>query len=105
LITPFDRQRVAGELREFVSACCEAPHVDVVLADRDAAREIVRVAAERPAGLIVMGTQGHGGFERLLLGSVTEKVLRKASCPVLTVPRQRTATPSGRMNPTCCCPT
>ena len=33
----------------------------------------------------VMGTHGASGFEHLLLGSVTEKVLRKASCPVLTV--------------------
>jgi nucleotide-binding universal stress UspA family protein len=33
-----------------------------------------------------MGTHGRHGFERLLLGSVTEKVLRRAPCPVLTVP-------------------
>ena len=38
------------------------------------------------ANLIVMGTHGRGGLDRLVLGSVTEKVLRKASCPVLTVP-------------------
>jgi nucleotide-binding universal stress UspA family protein len=36
--------------------------------------------------LIVVGTHGRGGFDRLILGSVTEKVLRKAVCPVLTVP-------------------
>jgi nucleotide-binding universal stress UspA family protein len=35
-----------------------------------------------------MGTHGRSGFERLLLGSITEKVLRKATCPVLTVPRR-----------------
>jgi nucleotide-binding universal stress UspA family protein len=40
------------------------------------------------ADLLVMGTHGRSGFEQLLLGSVTEKVLRKASCPVLTVPRR-----------------
>jgi len=40
------------------------------------------------AELLVMGTHGRSGFERFLLGSVTEKVLRKASCPVLTVPRR-----------------
>jgi nucleotide-binding universal stress UspA family protein len=38
------------------------------------------------ADLIVIGTHGTSGFEHLLLGSVTEKVLRKATCPVLTVP-------------------
>jgi nucleotide-binding universal stress UspA family protein len=36
----------------------------------------------------VLGTHGRSGFERLVLGSVTERVLRKAPCPVLSVPRQ-----------------
>jgi nucleotide-binding universal stress UspA family protein len=40
------------------------------------------------ADLLVIGTHGGSGFERLVLGSVTEKVLRKARCPVLTVPRR-----------------
>jgi len=49
--------------------------------------EEILVHAERlPADLIVMGTHGRSGFERLLLGSVTERVLRKARRPVLTVP-------------------
>ena len=39
-----------------------------------------------PADLLVMGTHGRSGFNRLLLGSVTEKVLRQVTCPVLTVP-------------------
>jgi nucleotide-binding universal stress UspA family protein len=39
-----------------------------------------------PADLIVLGTHGRSGFDRLLLGSVTEKVLRKSVCPVMTVP-------------------
>ena len=43
-------------------------------------------AANLPADLVVMGTHGSSGFEHLMLGSVTEKVLRKAPCPVLTVP-------------------
>jgi universal stress protein A len=46
---------------------------------------IVDVAREIHAGLIVMGTHGRTGLTRLLLGSVAEKVLRKAACPVLTV--------------------
>ena len=48
--------------------------------------EIVRVAAALPADLIVVGTHGRSGFDRLMLGSTTEKLLRKAACPVLTVP-------------------
>jgi nucleotide-binding universal stress UspA family protein len=47
---------------------------------------IVSRAQEQPADLLVLGTHGRSGFTRLLLGSVTEKVLRTAPCPVLTVP-------------------
>ena len=48
--------------------------------------QILERARAWPADVIVMGTHGRGGFERWVLGSVTEKVLRKALCPVLTVP-------------------
>jgi nucleotide-binding universal stress UspA family protein len=48
--------------------------------------EIVKWAAELPADLIVIGTHGRSGFDRLFLGSVTERVLAKAPCPVLTIP-------------------
>jgi len=47
--------------------------------------EIVRVAAERKADLIVMGTHGRTGLAHALMGSVAEKVVRMAACPVLTV--------------------
>jgi nucleotide-binding universal stress UspA family protein len=46
---------------------------------------IVHQAAEKGADLIVMGTHGRGGVAHLLLGSVAEKVLRTAPCPVLIV--------------------
>ncbi len=47
--------------------------------------EILRVASEVSADLIVMGTHGRTGLARLLMGSVAEQVVRKARCPVLTV--------------------
>jgi nucleotide-binding universal stress UspA family protein len=50
-----------------------------------ASTTIVDGAAKLGADLIVMGTHGRGGFSHLLLGSVAEKVVRSASCPVLTV--------------------
>jgi nucleotide-binding universal stress UspA family protein len=55
--------------------------------DGDAASGILDRARAMPSDLIVMGTHGRSGFERLVLGSVTEKVIHKAPCPVLTVPR------------------
>jgi nucleotide-binding universal stress UspA family protein len=53
--------------------------------DGDPATEIAGVARELGCDLVVTGTHGRTGFDRLLLGSVAEKVLRKAPCPVLTV--------------------
>ncbi|MCP4782819.1 MAG: universal stress protein [Fuerstiella sp.] len=47
--------------------------------------EIIRNAKESNADLIVMGTHGRGAIAHILLGSVAEKVVRKAPCPVLTV--------------------
>ena len=47
--------------------------------------EIVRVAQEEHADMIVMGTHGRSGLNRVLLGSVAERVVRLAPCPVLTV--------------------
>lgn len=47
--------------------------------------EIVRYAKENDIDLIVIGTHGRGGLAHVLLGSVAEKVVRKAPCPVLTV--------------------
>jgi nucleotide-binding universal stress UspA family protein len=60
--------------------------VDVLIDVGQPARHILDRAASLPADLIVMGTHGNSGFEHLVLGSVAEKVLRKAACPVLTVP-------------------
>jgi nucleotide-binding universal stress UspA family protein len=48
-------------------------------------REILRVAIELPADLIVMGAQGRGGVGLTLFGSATQQVVRAAQCPVLTV--------------------
>jgi nucleotide-binding universal stress UspA family protein len=47
--------------------------------------EIVRFAREENIDLIILSTHGHTGLAHMLLGSVTEKVVRKAPCPVLTV--------------------
>jgi len=59
--------------------------VNHVFLEGDPATEIVRHAASAGADLIVMGTHGRTGLERLLLGSVAEKVMREALCSVLVV--------------------
>lgn len=81
-----DLERTRAELRDFlrtaglsdgVEACVQRGRIADVIAER------VRVL---PADLLALGTHGLGGFDRLVLGSTTEKLLRKAPCPVLTVP-------------------
>jgi nucleotide-binding universal stress UspA family protein len=47
--------------------------------------EIIQFAKDTGIDLIIMGTHGHTGLAHVLLGSVTEKVVRKSPCPVLTV--------------------
>lgn len=62
--------------------------------------EILKIARQENADLIVMGTHGRTGVEHLFLGSVAEKVVRLSSCPVLTIParsrRRPTAKSAGR---------
>jgi nucleotide-binding universal stress UspA family protein len=50
----------------------------------DPAGEIVKIADEEHVDMIVMGTHGRTGLSRVLMGSVAESVVRRASCPVLT---------------------
>jgi len=57
----------------------------VILASNTAASAIVRYAREAEVDLIVMGTHGRGGMAHLLMGSVSERVVQTAPCPVLTV--------------------
>jgi nucleotide-binding universal stress UspA family protein len=77
------------DLREQVVACfssAKSLDIDVVIDTGQPLVCILERADTMPADLIVIGTHGLGGFEHLALGSVTEKVLRKATCAVMTVP-------------------
>ena len=55
------------------------------IAERYRAQQIVQVAEEIGAGLIVMGSRGLGGVRRALIGSVSDSVVRHAHCPVMVV--------------------
>ena len=92
-----DRETLTTELKRFL-AIQEPTGVPVTCDVVDAPNvhhEILAQADMLPADLIVMGTHGRSGFQRLLLGSVTEKVLRTARPPVLTVGAVPDATPAG----------
>jgi nucleotide-binding universal stress UspA family protein len=53
---------------------------------QDVARCIISAASEFGADVLVLGTHGRGGFERLMLGSVADRTLRLTTCPILLVP-------------------
>ena len=59
--------------------------VNVHVLAGNAARDIVEFAEDNAADLIVMATHGRTGLERFLIGSVAEKVVRRAPCPVFTI--------------------
>ena len=65
----------------------------------DPATEIVRYARDSGVDRIVMGTHGRTGTERLLMGSVAEKVLRDAPCSVLVVKLPRARPKANRADP------
>jgi nucleotide-binding universal stress UspA family protein len=78
----------AAELRQFVRANRpEAPFgVETAILPGEARVEILHELEEYPADLLILGTHGRGGMDRLMLGSVASTVARKAPCSVLVVP-------------------
>jgi hypothetical protein len=63
-------------------------------------REIVQLASDMEADLVVIGTHSRGGVSRLLMGSVAERVQRYAPCPVLTV-KPKTVPHASDIDPPC----
>jgi len=74
--------------RQIAALATTLPGITVaseILDGQSPAAAITKAATDLGAQLIVMGTHGRGGLNRLLLGSVAERVVRTATCPVLTV--------------------
>lgn len=89
VLSDLERQALLNRLETEVAEDRKAAHLPIETALDEAANiseAIVSRARGTSVDLIVIGTHGRSGFERLMLGSVAEKVLRKAGCPVLTVP-------------------
>lgn len=93
--SPFEdeeREALLGHLRQFVGPYANEPvTIETQVVDApEVHREIVARAEDLHAEVIVIGSHGRSGFQRLLLGSIAEKVLRTARCPVMVVPRHAT---------------
>ena len=87
-VLPVEPQAYQAELREKLNRLhAEDPEVRVLhrLVEGQPVDEILHLAKEIDCDLIVMGTHGRTGLGRVLMGSVAEKIVRSAPCPVVTV--------------------
>ena len=82
-----DRDRLMSDLRRMAGDVdTQVPLAFRVQEAESVHEDILAQLAALHADLLVIGTHGRAGFQRLFLGSVTEKVIRKATCPTLIVP-------------------
>ena len=82
-------EQARASVQEFVDKVANdlgetAPEVTIEVVTGDPAEELVR--ASRDADLLVVGGRGSGGFRRLMMGSVSSKVMHHAACPITVVP-------------------
>src|SRR5678815_2165496 len=101
------RVALEKDLRQMlVSRRASDVKVEIVMREGNVVREILAQASDSRADLLVIGSHGRGGVQRLVLGSVAEKVLRQATCPVLTI-RRGVSRPRRNRSPfkTILCPT
>lgn len=82
-----ERQRLLGELRTLAARVPAGVEVHCAVVEAEHVHKaVIEDAVAVGADLLVLGSHGRSGFQRLFLGSVTEKVMRKAACPTLVVP-------------------
>jgi nucleotide-binding universal stress UspA family protein len=84
-LVPQQRQRLAEFVKESCAEFLAKIKYQEVVEVGVPYRDIVRKAADERADLIVMSTHGRTGLEQVMLGSVTAKVVARASCPVLSL--------------------
>jgi nucleotide-binding universal stress UspA family protein len=88
-ITQFEEEMVEGASKKMESFLAENMDRTVSHSARvligDVADEIIKYAAAEKFDMIIMGTHGYKGLEKVLFGSVAEKVVKRSPCPVLTI--------------------
>lgn len=94
VMLPSDDGGLLDQARRHLDQLDLGANADRRAVEGDPVTEILRVAEEARADLIVMGTHGRTGLGRLVMGSVAEQVLRRAPCPVLTLKAPIAVSPS-----------
>jgi nucleotide-binding universal stress UspA family protein len=91
-----DRERLLSDLRRMAAAVPRDVPVEFRIQEAGYVHEeVLAQLGATHADLLVLGTHGRSGFQRLFLGSVTEKVIRKTTCPTLVVPPRAPDVPAG----------
>ena len=92
-----DRERLTASLRKMAARVPRDVEVRLSVQEAEHVHDeiLAQVVAEH-ADLLVLGSHGRSGFQRLFLGSVTEKVIRKVPCPILVVPPRAPDVPPNR---------
>jgi nucleotide-binding universal stress UspA family protein len=87
VLSPADRERIRVDLQRMCAHVPKAVPVDLVVREAERVyRTILQEQNGLGADLLVLGTHGRSGFQHMVLGSVTEKVIRAVTCPTLVVP-------------------
>jgi nucleotide-binding universal stress UspA family protein len=84
-VAQFEEEMVQGAEKKMESFMADHQGVEAKVLVGDVAEEVVRHAKETEVDMIIMGTHGYKGFEKVMFGSVAEKVVKTAPCPVLTI--------------------
>lgn len=80
------QEKLSHLRQQLLGAPAHASQVEIQVSEGPAAEGILKIGGEKAPDVIVMATHGRTGVRRLMLGSVTEKVIRTAVCPLLAVP-------------------
>lgn len=85
----YEKERESASQKAILKVCSEkisdAVNCNTLVVQGDPAYQIVELAADEKADLIVIATHGLTGWRKVIFGSVTEKVIRLAKCPVLSI--------------------
>jgi len=84
-VAKFEEEMVQAAEQKMEKFLEDHKNVEAKVLVGDVAEEIIRHAEENGMDMIIMGTHGYKGLEKVMFGSVAEKVVRSSPCPVLTI--------------------
>jgi len=84
-VAKFEEEMVRGAENKMESFLTGYEGIEAKVLVGDVGEEIVRHAEEMAVDMIIMGTHGYKGLEKVMFGSIAEKVVKTAPCPVLTI--------------------